>query len=68
MKYCSYKHYVLTGHQDTPESWEAYCLAVWRANAEEAGVTFTANMTGFFRRMAEGTFKERFVHPVPAEL
>lgn len=68
MKYQSYKHYVLSGHPDTPESWIAYRLAITEESATEAGLTLPDKTRKLLRSSAAATFNLRYTLPTPAKL
>lgn len=68
MKYRSYKHYVLSGHPDTPENWIAYRLTIAEESATEAGLTLPDKTRKLLENSAAATFHLRYTLPTPAEL
>lgn len=67
-RYDSYKHYVLSGHPDTPESYRAYYCAIGRNNADECGLKYTDNMRRWYAWIADCNFHARYTLPIPATL
>lgn len=60
MTYQSYKHYVLSGHPDSAESWIEYRVAQAEESAAETGVALPAKTKKLLANLAARTFRLRY--------